>query len=114
MGFQMSEFEFQTSSGGFLPPPYLGKSPQFSRFLIMMPPLSFIAFGLDPVQSNTHLYTASFLKLQVETINTTSVRSLLPCQYCWMDQENSFFFTIIPAIYIFITSRSTFHMGVSA
>ena len=40
MGFQMSEFEFQTFLFFFCPPPYLGKSPQFSRFLIMKAPLT--------------------------------------------------------------------------
>ena len=42
MGFQMSEFEFQTFLFFFCPPPYLGKSPQFSRFLIMTAPLNIV------------------------------------------------------------------------
>ena len=41
MGFQISEFEFQTFLLFFDPLPYLEKSPQFSRFLIMMPPIVF-------------------------------------------------------------------------
>ena len=39
MGFQMSEFKFQTLLVFFAPPPYFGKSPKFSCFLIMTPPL---------------------------------------------------------------------------
>ena len=41
MGFQMSEVEFQTFLFFFVTPhPYFGKRLKFSRFLIMMPPLS--------------------------------------------------------------------------
>ena len=56
MGFQMSEFEFQTFLFLFRPPPpYWGKRPKFSRFLIMMPPLSKVSWSPPTLYNKTHV-----------------------------------------------------------